>query len=145
MRRVNNHDSTSIPNAHRITVQVTKEEYDDLLKAFRRSELAKDRFQHETYASNTPEGEYARRLLVDTEKVDFLDYDATMTVSRQYSRSLHLQLPRSQYENLHRAFMGTPIANDTAGRGCYAGNSQFAEYLRRCLKVKVQNQTPSGN
>ncbi|WP_149782361.1 hypothetical protein [Natrinema hispanicum] len=134
-------DETSVENAHRMRVQFPKQEYQDLFERFKESALAEDRFGHSTYASNSPIAEYVRQLLMDADSVDVSDYQAKKPRNRNYSRVIHLQLPPSQYQDIRDEFSRTPIADDTAGRGCFAGNSPPAEYIRRCIRTHLSLET----
>lgn len=134
-------NETSVENAYRIRVQLPKQEHEALLEAFKATSLADDRFGRTTYASNTPLAEYVRQLLERRRDADFSDYQATKPTNRNYSRDVHLQLPPSQAEDIRDEFSRTPIADDTSARGCFAANSPLAEFIRRCIKTQLSDET----
>lgn len=118
-------------NTKRAGLYLTKSEHNELVKEFTQSELAGSR---DTYGHNHPLSEYTRRILGDNPEADVGDYDGSPSKSREYSRTVTIEFPLEQYESLKEQFRDTPVAEDANGRGAYAGNSPFAEYLRRCLQ-----------
>lgn len=125
-------DATTVQNPHRVEIQLPRDEYDNLLSKVEEPRHAEG--GSERYAQNSAVAEHVRHLLSEHSEVDLSDYEATAPSSRSYSRKIYLQLPESEHEALREEFSTTPIADDHAGRGCYAGNSQFAEWCRRVIQ-----------
>lgn len=112
---------------------MTKDEYDALSKEFSNSPLVDSR---ETYGSNHSLGEFVRQTVGENPSVDLSNYGHSRPGVR-YTEQVTVEFPPEQYEGLREQMKSTPIAEDKNGHYALAGNTQVAEYLRRCLRQSL--------
>lgn len=123
-----------IDTRYRVAFEVNKDVYGRLYQAAEDADL-----DGENMSSNNYLGSYVRRLLAEPEEVDVPVLGDESITSREYSRSVALHIPESEWQNLREAYEQTELADDPTGRNCKFTNNRFAEFCRLVITSRMDD------